>query len=85
MMNNVISDRQRVLREIADIPDEFIPFILKQVKAYKDSLVMVKRGNRKISPAGRILKLAGVLENPKGLNVDRYKEAVVDEYLAQRL
>jgi hypothetical protein len=83
MMNEVADDRKRVLMEIADIPDEFIPFILKQVKAYKDSLT--KRGNRKKSPAKRLLKLAGVLENSKGLSVAQYKETVVDEYLSQRL
>jgi hypothetical protein len=81
-MNNVIDDRQRVLMEIADIPDEFIPFILKQVKAYKKSLI--KKSTRKKSPANRLLKLAGILENPKGLSVKQYKETVVDEYLSQR-
>jgi hypothetical protein len=68
--------------EIADIPDEFIPFILKQVKAYKKSLI--KKSTRKKSPANRLLKLAGILENPKGLSVKQYKETVVDEYLSQR-
>jgi hypothetical protein len=82
-MNNVIDDRQRVLMEIADIPDEFIPFILKQVKAYKESLI--KKNNRKKSPTSRLLKLAGILENPKGLSAKQYKETVVDEYLSQRL
>jgi hypothetical protein len=81
-MNNVIDDRQRVIMEIADIPDEFIPFILKQVRAYKESLI--KKGNRKKSPTNRLLKLAGILENPKGLSVKQYKETVVDEYLSQR-
>jgi len=81
-MNNVIDDRQRVLREIAEIPDEFIPFILKQVKAYKKSLL--KKSNCKKSPTNRLLKLAGKLENPKGLSVKHYKETVVEEYLSQR-
>lgn len=81
-MNNIIDDRQRVLMEIADIPDEFIPFILKQVKAYKKSLI--KKSTRKKSPANRLLKLAGILENPKGLSLKQYKETVVEEYLSQR-
>jgi len=81
-MNNVIDDRQRVLMEIADIPDEFIPFILKQVKAYKKSFI--KKSTRKKSPANRLLKLAGILENPKGLSAKQYTEAVVEEYLSQR-
>lgn len=81
-MNNIIDDRQRVLMEIADIPDEFIPFILKQVIAYKKFLI--KKSNRKKSPTNRLLKLAGILENPIGLSVKQYKETVVDEYLSQR-
>lgn len=84
MMNEVINDRQRVLLEIADIPDEFIPFILRQVKAYKDSLNN-KKNNRKKSPAKRLLKLSGILENSRGLNVKQYKVAVVDEYVSHRL
>jgi hypothetical protein len=69
--------------EIADIPDEFIPFILKQVKDFKKSFI--KKSNRKKSPTNQLLKLAGILENPKGLSVKQYKENVVDEYLSQRL
>ncbi len=83
MMNEVTDARKRVLMEIADIPDEFIPFILKQVKAYKDSLT--KKSSRKKSPAKRLLKLAGVLEKSKGLSVKQYKETIIDEYLSQRL
>jgi len=83
MTNNVLDYRQRVLREIADIPDEFIPFFLEQVKIYKQSLGKIRK--HKNSPTGRLLKLAGVLENKEGLSVNQYKEAAVDEYLAQRL
>jgi hypothetical protein len=34
--------------------------------------------------ANRLLKLAGTLENPKGLSVKQYKKAVVEEYLSRR-
>ena len=80
-MSRVMDDRQRVLREIAGIPDEFIPFFLKLVNAYKKSVI--KKSNRKKSPTNRLLKLAGTLENPGGLSAKQYKEAVVDEYLSQ--
>jgi hypothetical protein len=83
MMNSVADYRQTILSEIADIPDEFIPFFLEQVRAYKHSLGKI--GKRKKSPAQRLLKLAGALENPNGLSINQYKEAVIEEYLANRL
>jgi hypothetical protein len=83
MINKVIDNRQLVLREIADLPDEFIPFILKIVRAYKESII--KKSSRKKSPTKRLLSLAGVLENPGGLSVKQYKEIAVDEYFSQRL
>lgn len=83
MMNEVINDRQQVVLELADIPDKFIPFILRQVKAYKDSLN--KKNKRTKSPAKRLLKLAGILDNSRGLSVKQYKASVVDEYVSHRL
>ncbi len=82
MTDNVLNARQRVINEIADIPDEFIPFIFTQVKTLKESII--KKNNIKKSPTGRLLKLSGTLENPKGLSVKRYKETVADEYLSRR-
>lgn len=79
-MAHVISSRQKVLKEIADIPDEFMPFVLEQIKVYKETLK--KKGNSKESPVKRLLKLAGTLENPDGLNAKQYKQKVVDEYLS---
>jgi hypothetical protein len=77
------SYRQEILKELADIPDEFIPFILAQIKSYKETFR--KKGKSKESPTKRLLKLSGTLENPLGLSAKQYKRKVVEDYISQHL
>ncbi len=82
-MDHVSDYKEKVIRELNEIPDEFIPFILEQVKAYKGNLKA--RKNNKQSPTKRLINLAGALENPEGLNAKQYKKKIVEEYLSHRL
>ena len=78
-MGNVMSYKEEVVKEITEIPEEFIPLILEQVKAFKNNL---KRGiNNKKSPTKRLLNLAGSLENPESLSAKEYKQKTINERL----
>ena len=80
-MANVMSYREKVVKEIVDIPEEFIPLILAQVKAFKNNLK--RRSNNIQSTTMRLLNLAGSLENPENLSTKEYKRKAVDEYLSK--
>lgn len=82
-MDNTIDIRKEILKEITDIPEEFIPFIFEQIKALKKSLRT--KSAKKNSPCRRLLKLAGSLDNPQNLSAKEYKKQVVNEYLSNRL
>ena len=74
-----MSYKEEVVKEITEIPEEFIPLILEQVKAFKNNLK--KRSNNKKSPTKRLLNLAGSLENPENLSAKKYKQKAINEYL----
>ncbi len=79
-MNSAINYREMVLKELTEIPEEFIPFLFQQIKAYNEGLKSKKNNGH--SPATRLLNLAGTLENPERLNAKQYKKKIVEEYLA---
>ncbi len=72
MNNSAVNYRAMVLKELTKVPEEFIPFIFEQIKAYNDGLKR-KKINRQ-SPTKRLLDLAGALENPERLNAKQYKK-----------
>jgi len=80
-MNTAMNYREMVLKELTEIPEEFIPFVFEQIRAYNESLKSKKINGH--SPANRLLSLAGALENPGRLNARQYKKKIVDEYLAK--
>jgi hypothetical protein len=81
-MDHVINYREAVLKEIIDIPEEFIPIIFEQIRAIKKTLK--KKTGKTVSPTRRLLNLSGALKNPDGLSAKQYKRQVVDEYFANR-
>ncbi|HLP47637.1 MAG TPA: hypothetical protein VK469_16955 [Candidatus Kapabacteria bacterium] len=81
MSNSAVNYRAMVLKELTKVPEEYIPFIFEQIRAYNESLKRKKI--KKKSPTKRLMDLAGALENPDHLNAKQYKKKIVDEYLAQ--
>ncbi len=79
-MANAINYREELLKELTDIPEEFMPSLLDQVKVFKGALK--RRMTNKKSPTRRLMKLAGSLENPDGLTAREYKEKAVDDFLS---
>ncbi len=79
-MANAINYREELLKELTDIPEEFIPSLLDQVKVFK--VALKGRMNNKKSPTRRLMKLAGSLENPDGLTAREYKQKAVDDFLS---
>jgi len=78
MNNSAVNYRAMVLKELTKVPEEFIPFIFEQIRAYNEGLKRKKI--KKKSPTKRLMDLAGALENPDHLNAKQYKKKIVDEY-----
>ena len=71
MNSSALNYRAMVLKELTKVPEEFIPFIFEQIKAYNDGLKRKK--TKRESPTRRLMDLAGALENPEHLNAKQYK------------
>lgn len=79
---HAVTYRDAIIKEINDIPDEFIPVVLEEVKSFKNSLKFKRNTGRK-SPTKRLLDLAGSLENPEKLSAKEYKRQAIEEYLSR--
>lgn len=81
MNNSAANYREMVLKELSKVPEEFVPFVFEQIKAYNRGLKRKKTNSQ--SPVTRLMNLAGALENPGRLTARQYKKKVVDEYLTK--